>query len=366
MSEPSYSRAMEMRDPVGGEGGHSYEPKQVAFSKVPSPIGFNATTPLAVKILLWILLALAIAGIVFGFVVAVITFSKGYITNIQTHKRGHELFLNVGSGFKNINWQTETFFDEIVYIYRMVTGSIAIDQMMAIKLWVANTTESASGTLYYSVNSVMDSLLTDVLAAVQVVNPAELQTFLDSMFRKRSVVYTSEFVEYLALVEADIVGLQNTTNAVLTSTFCRGKPLDAISVALVGDQVLAPSSNTTLLWGAPYQQPTGLHPEIFVSNGTALMSEINGIFGVSLAVNLLVSANTMGTTTFSIFLDNASWTQMWCQQEQVNTVAQSFIQCQAAGVLSIPQGSSISVVATTTDGVTVVGWNTRLLLARVC
>lgn len=340
----------------------------VQYAWFPSPVGYRNDTPLIVKILLWVLFIAVIAGAAFAFTVAMITFIPSYLTNTQVHKRGHELLVNFGSGFKRLIWGSETWFDEVVHMVGVTATrpSFVDTQMLAIKLWTQNMTDGVPGTLFYSVNAVMDTLTRDVLAALQVVDPAELQAFLDSLFRKREVLYTSEFVNYLALVESEIVGLQNTTRTILAGNYCHGKPLDAASVALTGDQVLAPNSNTTLPWGAVTQQPTGLNPAYFVSNGTNLLTQFNGVFGVSFAANMLVAPNSYANTVFTLYVNGAAWTQLRCRQDQIDTIAQTFIQCQTAGVLRLSSGSALRIDVGTSDAVTLFGWNTRWLLTRVC
>ncbi len=348
--------------------GQASPKSSVTWPWMPSPIGWSQTTPLAVKLALWLVLAVVVAGAIFAFIVGVITFSDSYLTNVHTSRKGHTLFFNVGSGYRWLFWQSDTWFDEIVYYYNMnVRGTIGVDnQLMSIKLWTQNMTSGIPNSLYYSVNSVMDTLTNDVIAATNTVDPVELQAFLNQMFRKREALYTSEFVSYLSLLQSNIVGLQNSTNQILTQNYCHGKPLQAYSTQPVGDMILNAGTNTTLVWGALTQQPSSYTTPYFLSNGTSLISQYKGVFGVSFAANLLVAPNTTGSTTFYVYIDNVPWSQVYCIQTQVNPVSQTFVQCQTAGIMRLNPNDTVSVQASSSAAATLFGWNTRMLLTRAC
>ncbi len=343
-------------------------PNPLEESAVPSLIGDPKNTPIAIRWIVLIFVALVSAGVVYAFVPSVVLQAEGYATGISAHKHSHEVIVHFGSSSPAaVDWEPDVVFEDRVYAYQVQGQNSHIQTLMAIKLWLANQTTS-NPTVYYTVNAVVDSLFRDVANAVETVQPVQLAEYLATMFKKRHALYVSEFVEYLALLNSQIIGLQNATNQMLADNICRGKPFESTTFALLGSQTLSSGIQTPVTWGSSIQQPTSVPLLDFsVTSGTNITTLLHGAYAATVLASFVVPANSSGSTTLVLTVNGTPAALSICQQDQIDTGGPTVVQCQFTTVQQLLLGNVLSLSATASvAGVTLTSTNTRLIVERVC
>lgn len=321
------------------------------------------------KYALFTLLILLIIALVLTSVgLAIYLMVTNYGSNITDYKRSLEVIVHFGDSWKEVFWQPETAFTNYVYVYTADGTTLLAEQLTSVKLWLLNATSSAGGVpIYYSVNTVMDGLVSDILAAIDTVNPVELAAFLSSMFSRRSVSYTNEFVSYLSLVEANITALQNATHQILDSNSCRGKPLESTVLTPFGDQTLLVGQSQGAVWGNIRVLPSSASSIDFTFAGQTVQTLLDGVYAITANVNLATSANATGTTSLILQENGVPAFQTLCQVDQPSPSVAGSAQCQGTAVLSLTRGANITLVLNATQSqVTYTSSNSRLMLSRVC
>ena len=240
------------------------------------------------------------------------------------------VFVKFGSHEEAVYVKSPTNFDSSVKSYQLyVTGIATIDYLTANAVVLLNTT--IVPPVYYLLDSALENLLSLVTQAYNTVDPPLLLEFLATQFRRRGVdtTYTSEFVEYLATTNANIIALQNSTNAILNGTYCRGKPLEVDRVQPLGDQALIAGVNQYVTWGSLVEQPTTGRPTTdFVVHGNALVAGFSGVYSTTFNANIQVPINSTGATLMSLNQNGNALYQIPCSQPQVMPTGVTDIQCQ--------------------------------------
>ena len=283
------------------------------------------------------------------------------------------LFITFGSWEKDVRWKPQTLFNSLVTIDRTIQGSTVVSDgtFTSIKLWIQNQTALLDyyqpTNLFYSVNTVMDGLVSDALAAFYTVNPLELSEFLASMFRRRSVAYSNEFISYLSLIEANVTALQNATAQVLVQNMCRGKPLESTLLVPLGDQTLPFNQTQSASWGSLSVMPSPPPSVDFAFSGPTIRTLLDGVYAITTNVNLVIPANTTGLTSVSLMSNGTAAFQTFCQIDQPSVTVPGSAQCQGTSVLSLTAGTNLTLALDALySQVIYTASNSRIMLTRVC
>ena len=293
-----------------------------------------------------------------------------YYGNQQSFESGDwpgRVFLKFGSTRQVAHFRSPSNFETSARAYNIYVGTNAVIGYLAGQtMWIQNATLPLSAP-YYLVNSIVESLYTLVTDAIQAVNPTQLAEFLASQFKKRTT-YTSEFVQYLANTEAAIVTLQNQTTGIMNATLCRGKPFEISNVVLLGDQSLVAGVNQYVTWGAITQLPPSPTGRVdFVVHGNALVTGAAGVYSAVFTSNLVIPANTVGTTTVTLNQNAVAVYQVPCTQDQATSAGPTTFACQSSALLTLQGGDAISITMTAAfNQTTLTAANSKLVLARVC